>query len=449
MDRRSLFKTSALVAPAALWALYAQATGVPRTSSYLQSNSFPLAGPAGGITPQQMQDFVVSVPGIWTKLNVLNFGATGNGSTNDTAAFTSAIAALPASGGLIYAPAGQYLLNPNAISLPAHCSLVGEGFGTNFLINGNGSYLIDLSAGASTNSPNLNQMLANFQISGNNSSGVVGIRGYYNQELMCSNLFGNYISGGFCSFAQLWDSRFFRIEAIGCSGNTSTPVMNLQNSAASSGAGLSLDTTNQCFFSDIHLEVFAGQAIALTQGPGNSAGGPNGMYFSRVKLENETYQGQPFIYIGGGPSANSFSDIYLSVDSATGGSPGYCIQNAGGGTTYWKDIQCNMNQANICTNFWYQDTYGADVIDTIMWNSPIGPSGAILAIAGVQPIILNGVISWAGGLTPYSGAPTAAPTSGQYYQGTFIRNIGGANMSSISGWLCTASGSPGTWRALA
>ena len=45
-------------------------------------------------------------------LNVRAFGAVGDGRTNDTAAFARAIAALPAAGGVLEVPAGNYLLQP-------------------------------------------------------------------------------------------------------------------------------------------------------------------------------------------------------------------------------------------------------------------------------------------------------------------------------------------------
>ena len=44
-------------------------------------------------------------------LNVLDFGAVGNGIVDDTAAFLNAVAALPATGGTIYVPdAAGYLI---------------------------------------------------------------------------------------------------------------------------------------------------------------------------------------------------------------------------------------------------------------------------------------------------------------------------------------------------
>src|SRR3546814_15508044 len=44
-------------------------------------------------------------------INVRNHGARGNGSTDDTAAFQRAIAALPSTGGTVVVPAGTYMID--------------------------------------------------------------------------------------------------------------------------------------------------------------------------------------------------------------------------------------------------------------------------------------------------------------------------------------------------
>src|SRR5581483_5072878 len=59
-----------------------------------------------------------------TVLNVRNFGATGNGSTNDTVAIQAAINALPSSGGTIVVPAGTYMIDAvKGVSLRSHTRL--------------------------------------------------------------------------------------------------------------------------------------------------------------------------------------------------------------------------------------------------------------------------------------------------------------------------------------
>ncbi|MFC3651491.1 right-handed parallel beta-helix repeat-containing protein [Dyella humi] len=59
-----------------------------------------------------------------TVLNVKNFGAMGNGTTDDTAAFQAAINALPTSGGTIVVPDGTYMINAlKSINLRSHTRL--------------------------------------------------------------------------------------------------------------------------------------------------------------------------------------------------------------------------------------------------------------------------------------------------------------------------------------
>ena len=56
-----------------------------------------------------------------------------------------------------------------------------------------------------------------------------------------------------------------------------------------------------------------------------------------------------------------------------------------------------------------------------------------------------------GRITAAHNAYTAAPTTGTYAQGDYIRNSAPAEAGSASskyvilGWVCVASGTPGTW----
>jgi hypothetical protein len=69
--------------------------------------------------------------------NVRAYGAIGNGSSDDTASIQRAInAALSAGGGIVYLPAGKYLLKGTLTNSRADLiSLVGSGMGTNLLID--------------------------------------------------------------------------------------------------------------------------------------------------------------------------------------------------------------------------------------------------------------------------------------------------------------------------
>jgi hypothetical protein len=60
--------------------------------------------------------------------NVKDFGATGNGSTDDTAAIQTAITAAGPTGGIVFLPVGIYVVS-NQLILPTGVSLVGTGMG--------------------------------------------------------------------------------------------------------------------------------------------------------------------------------------------------------------------------------------------------------------------------------------------------------------------------------
>lgn len=58
-------------------------------------------------------------------------GATGNGTTDDTAATQAALDAVPASGGTVYLPAGTYAIQPNpGLLLKSNTTLIGDGVST-------------------------------------------------------------------------------------------------------------------------------------------------------------------------------------------------------------------------------------------------------------------------------------------------------------------------------
>jgi hypothetical protein len=70
-----------------------------------------------------------SSPLPWT--NVLDFGATGDGATDDTAAFQDAIASLktiPQRGGILYAPRGTYILSQELL-VDSGIEVLGDGIG--------------------------------------------------------------------------------------------------------------------------------------------------------------------------------------------------------------------------------------------------------------------------------------------------------------------------------
>ena len=67
-----------------------------------------------------------------TPINVLDYGAKGDGSTDDTDAILSAIAAMPSNGGALFFPAGTYIVNSdnvNGLKFNGKSNFVVEGYG--------------------------------------------------------------------------------------------------------------------------------------------------------------------------------------------------------------------------------------------------------------------------------------------------------------------------------
>lgn len=68
-------------------------------------------------------------------INVKDYGALGDGTTNDRAAFVAAIAAVPATGGSVFVPAGEYVISGGGLAwLDKPGSFVGAGAGETRLV---------------------------------------------------------------------------------------------------------------------------------------------------------------------------------------------------------------------------------------------------------------------------------------------------------------------------
>jgi hypothetical protein len=67
------------------------------------------------------------------QFNVKSYGATGDGTTDDTTAIQAALAAIPSTGGLLYFPAGIYKYTGATLTLSKPVTVQGEGGGLKFV----------------------------------------------------------------------------------------------------------------------------------------------------------------------------------------------------------------------------------------------------------------------------------------------------------------------------
>ena len=76
-----------------------------------------------------MKQLIGGGGGVKDVVSVKDFGAVGDGTTNDTAAFVSALASLP-SGGVLYVPAGTYVISQ--LTVPAYRTIKGDNTGYSY-----------------------------------------------------------------------------------------------------------------------------------------------------------------------------------------------------------------------------------------------------------------------------------------------------------------------------
>lgn len=107
--------------------------------------------------------------------SILDYGAVGNGTADDTSAIGSAItAASNAGGGLVYFPGGKnYKVTTGNITVPVKVSLVGDGPGATIVTHTANNVLFSASLGGAYDTQ---QFIKGMNIIGNSGGSAVGIR---------------------------------------------------------------------------------------------------------------------------------------------------------------------------------------------------------------------------------------------------------------------------------
>ena len=117
-------------------------------------------------------------------VNVKDFGATGDGSTDDTSAIQAAVTA--AANKSLYIPAGEYLITSN-ITVSSPMKIDGDGYSS--WLKGNGA-----SGTLSITASNVSVHNIRFQSSAAASAGAIRIEGTNNADILVENCFFNLCS---------------------------------------------------------------------------------------------------------------------------------------------------------------------------------------------------------------------------------------------------------------
>lgn len=252
-----------------------------------------------------------------------DFGAVGNGVTDDTAAFSSALNALNnAGGGTLFVPPATYAVTPVSSTSAALTLNNGTtGFNGVRIIGSSsgGSHIKKLAngpifamAGPSTDLTGATHCkycsLENLYLDGNGLTGIM-IQTYYADDLLFQNTHFVNNADTVLQSAEFWDSRFYNCVWDSCgsaTANATAPNVWLCNTVAGSGFGASTDTVNQIYFQGCRWEGFTTGAVRIERGPGGGTGQPTSIFITDCKMETIVLNGGNHLFVD---SNSQFIDV--------------------------------------------------------------------------------------------------------------------------------------------
>lgn len=249
------------------------------------------------------------------EINVRDYGAVGDGATDDTAAIQAAINA--AGSGLVVFPSGVFMVRTLVVRNKG-TALRGDGrFGTRIKRLSGTAPLIDMS-GTGSNLGHLRyDTVSNFQVDGNNMPGTL-IRSYYSDSCVYRELSFINCPGAATDFVEVWDTRFENCTWEHC-GSLDAPAALFRNSMEPGSFGYSTDNTNQIYFTSCRWEGFMNGAVRLDGAANGSLAQMNGIFFVACKMETRVAAG-PAFQIFRGTTVVFVNQLYIAI---TGKDPRY------------------------------------------------------------------------------------------------------------------------------
>lgn len=247
------------------------------------------------------------------RINVIDYGAKGDGLTDDTAAVQAAIDAAE-NGGVIEFPRGTYMVS--GLKVRRHgISLAGESrLGSRISrINGSTAPLVDLSGAATINGHLKFCSITNLTLIGNYKPGTL-LRAYYADNLVFKELNFRTSNGVSLDFVEVWDTRFNNCTWENC-GSSTEPACLFRNSMPPGEFGYGDDNTNQIHFTGCRWESWGNGAVRLE---GSANGSPrllNGIFFVSCKMESRHASG-PAFQIMPGTTLVFVNQLYIAIMAA-------------------------------------------------------------------------------------------------------------------------------------
>ena len=246
-------------------------------------------------------------------LNVKSYGAVGNGSSDDTAAINSALAALPARGGIVYFPPGRYRASTK-IALPdKRVSLLGDGIGISTIewTNVDGGLLYQPSiAGSSSGADNGRELslekltLRTTQLGGGAALKATWpeVSGQVVNTLRISDV---EVRGS--DFTKTW-SNGLQLTGARNSSINNLVIFGSSTSRRALGFGVQIHSntsSTEYFLSRIKV-LFAGTGLLVSGGAAGAGKGPEGVYVEQsafidvgIGVNTNTGSSEPLLFVRG------------------------------------------------------------------------------------------------------------------------------------------------------
>ena len=385
------------------------------------------------------------------RVSVKDFGATGDGTTDDRAAIVSAIAHVESlGGGTVFFPVGSYNIGSTGITVTSQgITLLGEGMGGQ-TSGKNGSRIIYTGSGAgvqlTTDSGNAwGVNLLNMHIDCN-SSGAIGLK-VGNDDGTVSVSWWGIIENVFITGAT--DAGF---EAIGMQGGQVRKLVSQFNGGI--GARFTFGTVTPGNLANT-ASTIQGMRCANNTGKGVVINQGFGLHF--VDLISESNGGKNIEI----DDTSSSTNLFFSggwVENSSVGAGNHAVTINGGSATFDRFIfnegtadQLSQTGGYIQLNdCFYSETPSKPTVSIGTGCTCIVTSSELESFSHFS-VHANAKFSWNGRnrLTADEDPATASATQA-FNRGDIVMRQGDTAFATgyPFGWICTASGSPGTWNEL-